>query len=58
MGFLDIDKDNGDSLSFDLEGGLLGVSSLRGDIHLTPNEAVTLASALLQYATQNGASRE
>lgn len=25
--------------------------------HLEPNEAVNLASALLQYATQNGAGR-
>lgn len=38
--------------------GLYAVDEYKYAIELTPAEAVTLASALLQYATQNGASRE
>ena len=43
------------------EGGVLSAwrnSHIVDLIRLTPNEAVNLASALLRYATQNGASRE
>lgn len=44
-----------------LDEGVLSTwrnSHVVDSMRLTPNEAVTLASVLLQYATQNGASRE
>jgi len=47
--------------NFTQDGWLWGDSDIPGGSIgelLTPNEALNLASALLQYATQNGATRE
>lgn len=52
---------DGDHRSISIEDGVLTTwwnNDVSHSMYLTPAEAVNLASVLLQYATQNGASRE